>query len=156
LKLSGRAPDVRVTGEIARDVCLREGQKATLEGSIAAFGSQYLIALQAVNCQTGETFAREQAEAAGKEHVVDALSRATSSMRAKLGESLSTIEGENRVYKHAVTTSSLEALQAYYMGDESGSRRAAGKPRSRSTGMPPNSTPISRLPSQCSDWTSSW
>jgi len=118
LKLSGRSPDARVTGEIARDICIREGHKATLEGSIAALGSRYLIALEAVNCQTGETFAREQAEAANKEHVIDALGRATSSMRAKLGESLSTIQGENRAYQHPVTTSSLEALQAFYMGDE--------------------------------------
>jgi tetratricopeptide (TPR) repeat protein/predicted Ser/Thr protein kinase len=117
LKLSGRSPDARVTGEIARDICIREGQKATLEGSIAALGSQYLIALQAVNCQTGETFARDQVEAVGKEHVVDALGRATSSMRAKLGESLSTIQGENRAYRNPVTTNSLEALQAFYMGD---------------------------------------
>ena len=99
LKLSGRSPDAHVTGEIARDICIREGQKATLEGSIAELGSRYLIALQAVNCQTGETFAREEAEASGKEHVVDALGRATSSMRAKLGESLSTIQGENRAYQ---------------------------------------------------------
>jgi eukaryotic-like serine/threonine-protein kinase len=118
MKLSGRSSDARVTGEIARDICIREGQKATLEGSITALGSQYLIALQAVNCQTGETFAREQVEAAGKEHVVDALAKATNSMRAKLGESLSSIQGENRAYQHAVTTSSLEALQAFYMGDE--------------------------------------
>ncbi len=52
MKLSGRSPDARFTGEIARDVCIREGQKATLEGSIVALGSRYLIALQAVNCQT--------------------------------------------------------------------------------------------------------
>jgi eukaryotic-like serine/threonine-protein kinase len=91
MKLSGRPPDAHVTGEIARDICIREGQKATLEGSIAAIGSRYLIALEAVNCQSGETFAREQAEANNKEHVVEALGRATSSMRAKLGESLSTI-----------------------------------------------------------------
>lgn len=129
IKRSGRSPDARVTGEIARDVCIREGQKATLEGSIVALGSQYLIALQAVNCQTGETFAREQAESAGKEHVVEALNRATNSMRAKLGESLSTIQGENRAYQHAVTTSSLDALQEFYMGDEewtrTGNRQAA-------------------------------
>jgi eukaryotic-like serine/threonine-protein kinase len=118
LKLSGRSPDAHVSGEIARDICIREGQKATLEGSIAALASQYLIALQAVNCQTGETFARGEVEATGKEHVVDALAKATSSMRAKLGESLSTIQGENRAYQHGVTTSSLEALQAFYMGDE--------------------------------------
>ena len=84
-------------------MCIRD----RLEGSIAALGSRYLIALQAVNCQTGETLAREEVEAADKEHVVDALGRATSSMRAKLGESLGTIQAENRAYQHAVTTLSL-------------------------------------------------
>ncbi len=142
LKLSGRSPDAHVTGEIARDICIREGQKATLEGSIAALGSQYLIALQAVNCQTGETFAREQTEATGKEHVVDALAKATNSMRAKLGESLSTIQSENRAYQHAVTTSSLEALQAFNMGDEewskTGDRRAAIPFYRHATELDPN------------------
>jgi len=127
MMLSGRSPDAHITGEIARDLCIREGQKATLEGSIAQLGSRYLISLQAVNCQTGETFAREETEASGKEHVVDALGKATSSMRAKLGESLATIQGENRAYQHAVTTSSLEALQAFYMGDEEWTR--TGNPR---------------------------
>lgn len=127
LTLSGRPPDARVTGEIARDICIREGQKATLEGSIAPIGSRYLIALDAVNCQTGETFAREQAEAKDKEHVVDALGRATSSMRAKLGESLSSIQGENRAYQNPVTTSSLEALQAFYMGDEEWTKAATSQ-----------------------------
>lgn len=122
MKLSGRPPDARVTGEIARDICIREGQKATLEGSIAQLGSRYLIALQAVNCQTGETFAREETEASGKEHVLEALGKATNSMRAKLGESLSSIQGENRAYQQALTTNSLEALQAFYMGDEEWSR----------------------------------
>jgi eukaryotic-like serine/threonine-protein kinase len=142
MKLSGRAPDARVTGEIARDICIREGQKATLEGSIAALGSRYLISLQAVNCQTGETLAREQAEASDKEHVVDGLGQATSSMRAKLGESLSTIQGENRTYQHAVTTSSLEALQAFHMGDEErfkkGSRQAAIPFYRHATELDPN------------------
>jgi eukaryotic-like serine/threonine-protein kinase len=122
MKLSGRSPDAHITGEIARDLCIREAKKATLEGSIAQLGSRYLISLQAVNCQTGETFAREETEASGKEHVVDALGKATSSMRAKLGESLATIQDENRAYQHAVTTSSLEALQAFYMGDEEWTR----------------------------------
>jgi eukaryotic-like serine/threonine-protein kinase len=142
MKLSGRSPDARVTGEIARDVCIREGQKATLEGSIVALGSRYLIALQAVNCQTGETFAREEAEAADKEHVVEALGRATRSMRAKLGESLSTIQGDNRAYQNAVTTNSLEALQAFYMGDaewtKTGNRQAAIPFYRQATELDPN------------------
>jgi tetratricopeptide (TPR) repeat protein len=142
LKLSGRPPDARLTGEIARDICIREGQKATLEGSIAVLGSRYLIGLQAVNCQTGETFAREQTEANGKDRVVEALARVTNSMRAKLGESLSTLQGESRAFQNPVTTSSLEALQAFYMGDaewsKSGSSPAAIPMYRRGTELDPN------------------
>jgi len=116
LKRSGRSPDVPVTGEIARDVCIREGQKATLEGSIAALGSHYLMELRAVNCQTGETFAREQAEANSKENVVTALRVASDAMRWELGESLGTIQNSSPVYNQPVTTTSLEALQAFNMG----------------------------------------
>jgi DNA-binding NtrC family response regulator/tetratricopeptide (TPR) repeat protein len=116
LKRSGRSADARVTGEVARDVCIREGQKAALEGSIAALGSHYLIELRAVNCQNGETFARAQEEASSKEHVVAALGRATDTMRQTLGESLATIQGSGPVYNQPVTTTSLEALQAFNMG----------------------------------------
>ena len=56
-------------------------------------------------------------------------------MRAKLGESLSTIQGENRAYQHAVTTSSLEALQAFNMGDEEWSK--TGEPSSGHPVLPP-------------------
>ncbi|HKD06524.1 MAG TPA: serine/threonine-protein kinase [Bryobacteraceae bacterium] len=142
LKLSGRSPDARVTGEIARDICIREGQKAAIEGSIAVLGSRYLIGLQAVNCQTGETFAREQTEANSKDRVVEALARVTNSMRAKLGESLSTLQGENRAYRNPVTTSSLEALQAFYMGDaewsKNGMTPAAIPMYRRATELDPN------------------
>jgi len=80
LTRSGRSPDARVTGEVARDVCIREGEKATLEGSVVPIGSHYLIGLQAVNCQTGEIFARQQAEASAKDNVVAALNRASDAM----------------------------------------------------------------------------
>jgi eukaryotic-like serine/threonine-protein kinase len=142
LKLSGRSPDARVTGEIARDICIREGQKATLEGSIAVLGSRYLIGLQAVNCLTGETFAREQAEVAGKDQVVETLDRATNLMRAKLGESLQTIQAEDRAYKQQITTSSLEALQVFQMASaewtRTGNDQAAIPLLRRATELDPN------------------
>jgi eukaryotic-like serine/threonine-protein kinase len=142
LKLSGRSPDARVTGEIARDICIREGGKAALEGSIAAIGSRYLIGLQAVNCLTGETFAREQAEAAGKDQIVETLDRATNLMRAKLGESLQTIQAEDRAYKQQITTSSLEALQVFQMGSaewsRTGNTQAAIPLLRRATELDPN------------------
>ncbi|HEU4689895.1 MAG TPA: serine/threonine-protein kinase, partial [Vicinamibacterales bacterium] len=124
---SKRAPDTEMSPDMARDICVREGHKATLEGSIASVGATYLIALQAVSCATGETIAREQAGADSKEAVVRALATATTSMRAKLGESLSGIAAEERAYRHRVTTSSLEALQAFYLGDAEWARSASSQ-----------------------------
>jgi tetratricopeptide (TPR) repeat protein len=95
-------------------VCVRAGQKATIGGSIAGLGKTYAIALQAINCQTGETLAREQAEAEDKEHVLKAVAKATTALRAKLGESLSSIQKTERMVGY--TTNSLEALKAFQLG----------------------------------------
>ncbi len=116
LQLTGRSSDERVTNSIAREICQREGEKATLGGSIASLGKTYAITLQATNCQSGDTIAQEQAEAADKEHVLKALAAAASGMRAKLGESLSSIRKLGRTEGDQVTTNSLEAFQAYSMG----------------------------------------
>ncbi len=116
LQLMGRAPGERITNDIAHEVCVREGQKATIGGSIASLGKTYAIALQAINCQTGATLAREQAEAEDKEHVLKAVAKGATGMRAKLGESLSSIEKLNR--PRDVTTPSLEAFKAYALGSD--------------------------------------
>jgi eukaryotic-like serine/threonine-protein kinase len=142
LQLSGKPVDTRLTGEVAREVCVREREKATLEGSIAPLGSSYLLALRAVNCRTGEVIVRRQATAPDKEHVVEALAQATTSLRARLGESLNTIPGDDRVYSHRVTTTSLEALEAFYLGDTEWSltdnSRAAIPFYRRATELDPN------------------
>jgi serine/threonine protein kinase/tetratricopeptide (TPR) repeat protein len=112
LKMMGQSPDARLTPEISREICQRTASAAVLNGSIAQIGSQYTIILKAVNCANGESLASSEAEAADKSHVLDALGKAASSMRGKLGESLSTVKKyETRVQE--ASTSSLEALQAY-------------------------------------------
>jgi len=83
-----------------------------LDGSIASLGSQYVLGLRAEACRTGEVLAEEQAQAARKEDVLNVLSQIVSKFRARLGESLSTIEKHNTPLEMA-TTSSLEALKAY-------------------------------------------
>src|SRR6202163_4383840 len=88
LALIGRQPDDRLTTDVARDLCQRVGSKAMLSGSIASLGSQYVVSLSAVNCQTGDSLAQEQVQAAGKEQVLAVLGAAVSKMRGKLGESL--------------------------------------------------------------------
>jgi tetratricopeptide (TPR) repeat protein/predicted Ser/Thr protein kinase len=115
LQLMGRSSDERLTNQIAREICQRESEKAMIGGSIASLGKTYAIALQASNCATGETIARERAEAQDKEHVLQALSMAAKGMRAKLGESLSSIQKLER-FPGTVTTKSLEAFQYYSQG----------------------------------------
>jgi tetratricopeptide (TPR) repeat protein len=116
LKFMGRSPDERITSDLARELCLRVGSKATLAGSIANLGSQYIVTLNAINCQTGDTLARQQAEASSKEQVLSALGSAVSKMRGQLGESLASVQKFD-VPIDQVTTSSLEALKAYALGN---------------------------------------
>ena len=114
LKLMSRSPDERVTAEVAREICERQGLKAFIAGSIAPLGSHYVLTLEAVNGHSGEVLAREQAEAQGKEQVLKTLSQAATKLREELGESLSSIEKFDKSLEY--TTSSLEALKAYSLG----------------------------------------
>jgi len=115
LKLMGRQAGDRLTPEVTHEVCQRTGSKAMLTGSIAGLGSQYVIGLKAVNCNTGDVLAEAQEQAAGKEAVLKALDAAAVSLRSKLGESLNSVEKYATPLAEA-TTPSLEALKAYSLG----------------------------------------
>jgi serine/threonine protein kinase/tetratricopeptide (TPR) repeat protein len=115
LAFMGRPPGERITSDVAREIGLREGAKAVLAGSISGLGSSYVITLSAVNAQTGDSLAREQVEATSKEQVLKALDTGASSLRAKLGESLGSVQEFAKPLEQA-TTSSLEALQAFSLG----------------------------------------
>jgi serine/threonine protein kinase/Tfp pilus assembly protein PilF len=115
LRLMGRAAGDRLTPELTREVCQRTGSKAMLTGSIAGLGSQFVIGLKAVNCNTGDVLAEAQEQAAGKETVLKALDNAAVSLRGKLGESLSSVQKYATPVEEA-TTPSLEALKAYSLG----------------------------------------
>jgi serine/threonine protein kinase/tetratricopeptide (TPR) repeat protein len=117
LKLMGRPAGDRLTPEIAREVCLRTGSQAMLTGSIAELGSQYVVGLKALNCNTGDVLAEAQEQAAGKEAVLKALDRGAVSLRGRLGESLSSVQ-KYATPVEAATTPSLEALKAYSLGQK--------------------------------------
>ena len=112
LRLMQRSPDERVTRTIAREIAQREQLAALLAGSIASLGRNYAIALEAINAETGDVMAREQAEAATKEDVLTALGAATTRLREKLGESLSSVQRFDVPLPRA-TTPSIDALHAY-------------------------------------------
>jgi eukaryotic-like serine/threonine-protein kinase len=115
LRLMNKPADVRLTPEIAREICTRTGSAAALDGSIASLGTQYVLGLKAINCRNGETLDEEQVQAAQKEDALNALTMMASNFRSRIGESLSTIREHDTPLQQA-TTSSLDALQNYTEG----------------------------------------
>ena len=115
LRLMEKPSNTKLTPEIARDLCQRAGAKAYISGAIASLGRQYVIGLDAVNCKTGDLLAQEQTTAEDKERVLRALGESVTSLRKKLGESLSTV-GKFDAPLDQATTPSLDALKALSEG----------------------------------------
>ncbi len=140
LKLMTRPADTKLTPDVARELCQRSGSEAHLAPSIAILGSQYVIGLKAVNCQTGDPLAQEQVIASSKEKVLDVLGEAASKLRGQLGESLASVRKFDVPLSEA-TTSSLEALKAFNTGNKvaNDSGPAAALPyRRRAIELDPN------------------
>ena len=121
LRFMGRSPDDRITRDVGREICERQGLKALLTGTIAKLGGHYAITLEALNPHSGDTIASEQIEADSKEKVLSALNTAATNLRKKLGESLSMMQKYDVGIEQA-TTSSLEALKAFTMGNDERSK----------------------------------
>ena len=117
LHMMDQKPDAKLTPDIAREICQRTSSAAVLNGSIAQIGSQYLLTVKAVNCESGESLASTETQVSDKNHVLEALGATASEMRNKLGESLSTVQRFDTPLQQA-TTSSLEALKAFSSGTQ--------------------------------------
>jgi len=117
LRLMARPTNTPLTSDLTSELCQRAGSKAYIAGSIASLGSQYVLGLKAVNCQSGDLLVQEQVTAAAKEQVLDVLGEAAAKLRGELGESLATVQRFDVPLAEA-TTPSLEALKAYSLGEK--------------------------------------
>ena len=116
LQLMNRSVTDRVTADVGREICLRDGVKAMLSGSIDSVGGQYVVTLEATNASSGDSLGRQQAQANRKEDVLNALHTAASKLRSQLGESIGMVQKYDTSLSMA-TTSSLDALKALSLGD---------------------------------------
>jgi hypothetical protein len=73
-------------------VCLRSTKKAYLFGTISGIAAPYHVALKAVNCQTEETLANSERDAATRNAVGAAVGDAGNELRSHLGESLASVK----------------------------------------------------------------
>ena len=115
LKQMEKSPDTRLSSEVAREVCLRTNSKAFIAGSIAQASDGYSIELVARNCDTGQTIATVKGPASTRDRVLRTLHKVDGQLRSELGESLPSLREFNKPLMEA-TTSSIEALQAYSVG----------------------------------------
>ena len=118
----GQPADAKLTPPVARELCQRTASAAVLDGSIAKIGTQYLLTLKAVNCESGKTLASTEAQASGENNVLEALGKVSIDLRNKLGESLNTIQKFDTPLEQA-TTPSLEALKAYSSGIQTSAQK---------------------------------
>ena len=140
LKLMTKPPDTRLTPDVARGFASVPGSKAYIAGSIASLGSQYVLGLKVVNCQSGDVLAQEQATAASKEKVLDTLGTVASKLRGELGESLASVQKLDVPLSESYDLL-LEALQALSLGRKAEREKgpAAGLPyRQRAIELDPN------------------
>ena len=115
LALMGQPKEVRLTSQVAQQICERTASAMVLEGSIARLGSHYVLGLRARDCNTGSILDQEQIQAAKIEDVLNSLSEIARRLRTRLGESRATVEKHSTPLADA-TTPSLEALKAYSTG----------------------------------------
>jgi tetratricopeptide (TPR) repeat protein len=126
LQMMGQQATQHISSDLAREICQRAGAKASIAGSVSTLGAQYVVSLNAVNCATGDSLARQQGQSPSKEHVLEALSDAASKLRGDLGESLSSVHKYDVPLAEATTTS-LEALKSYSLGVRTGHEKGTSE-----------------------------
>lgn len=121
-----RDPDQELTPDLAREVAVRDGIKAVLEGDVGAAGTGFILSATLRAAETGETLASFRRTAETPEEVIRAIDKVSQDIREKTGESLRSIR--RGVPLEQVTTTSLDALRKFSeaeklfdAGDEAGS-----------------------------------
>jgi tetratricopeptide (TPR) repeat protein len=111
-----RPADQVVTGDFAREFCGRLGARLVVNTAIAAAGTGFTVAFDAVDCKTSASFAHQATTAASREDVITKTGEAMVALRASLGEPAESVK-QFQTPITAATTSSMEALRAFALGN---------------------------------------
>ena len=108
-------PTTKLTPDVARQICGKTNSKMVISQSIGDAGNGYHLQMRALDCRSGATLAKEQADIGKQNEVVHELGVTAARLRAKLGEPADSLARFNQPLEKAVS-SSLEALQAGTQG----------------------------------------
>jgi tetratricopeptide (TPR) repeat protein len=106
-----RAPDTPLGLDLAREIALREGVMAVVDGAIRAIGNGYILSLRLVSTDSARTLAQFQETADDPQEILRAIDNLTRKLRGRIGESLRDVRVSPPLEQ--VTTPSLEALRIY-------------------------------------------
>ena len=109
-----RDPDTRIDIEVGMEICVREGAKALLSGSILKLGDVYQLTGNTIDPATGTKTYSVSETATTQNEIVEALARISEAIRVRLGEDLTQIQDTPSLER--VTTKDLRALRSYSLG----------------------------------------
>src|SRR4029079_10106904 len=104
-------PSARVTLAVARQIALREGVKAIVDGDVTLVGSSYIVATRLVTADSGRELASFRGTASGSDAIINVADDLSRKLRAKAGESLRRVQATPALAY--ASTSSLDALRKY-------------------------------------------
>jgi DNA-binding SARP family transcriptional activator/tetratricopeptide (TPR) repeat protein len=106
-----RSADLAVNDSLARELAMREGVKAYVVGRVSNIGGRWALNVELVGAESGEVLAAVRETAADSTGLIDAVDRASETLRYRLGESLRDIRALAPLAQEV--TASLPALRKY-------------------------------------------
>ncbi|HKT61892.1 MAG TPA: hypothetical protein VJQ46_17675, partial [Gemmatimonadales bacterium] len=107
-------PAAPLTDSIAREVAVREGLGAVVQGRLSRVGSGWSVSAELVPAAGGEPMAAARESAPDSARLLAAVDRVAGTIRHRIGESPSAIRAGPKLERF--TTASLAALQRYAAG----------------------------------------
>ncbi|MEA3246314.1 MAG: protein kinase [Gemmatimonadota bacterium] len=101
----------RIDADVARQIALREGIKAVVDGEVTGVEGGYIVTLRLVRADSGVELASFRETGDGPRGLIDAADKLARALRSKAGESLRAVNATPPLFQ--ATTSSLEALRKY-------------------------------------------
>lgn len=103
---------------IASEIAVRDGVRAVILPMVSEVGGRLRVSAEVVDPRTQSTVYALSADGKGIGSVLDSVDEVTGELRGKLGEALAAIDKDSKPLPQ-VTTSNIDALKAYALGDES-------------------------------------
>ncbi len=107
-------PTARVDIATARQMALREGVKAVIDGDVTLVGTSYIVAVRLVTADSARELASYRGTAKSSDEIINVADELSRKLRGKAGESLRRVQGTPPLAY--ASTSSLEALRKYSEG----------------------------------------